>query len=177
MSHITGTEHQREAILKHFPPFTLILSQSLGPCQSEIPFPTQSEICLIIHISCSKGAFEHWAAKLYHTSLVAVQGHSGQQALHLLFGTPLVLHLELSSHLFSHSAQLQHCCSVLVKHSSCQKPLCSPCSKCSSFSRLTLESRGCEPASNILVKILFCLKISLGCSQINDILKLQLGSL
>lgn len=64
MSHITGTEHQREAILKHFPPFTSILPQSLGHCQSEILFPTPSEICVVIHISCSKGAFKHWPCRL-----------------------------------------------------------------------------------------------------------------
>lgn len=45
------------------------------------------------------------------------------------------------------------------------------------FPGLTLESRGCEPAANILVEILLCLKISLGCSQINDVLELRLGSL
>lgn len=74
------------------------------------------------------------AAKLYHPSLVAVQGHwAAGTAPPLWNSTGAALTALLQS--FQPSAQLQRCCSVLVKHSSCQKPLCSPCSKCSSFSR------------------------------------------
>lgn len=98
------------------------------------------------------------AAKLYHPSLVPVQGHSGQQALLLLIGTPLVLPSQHSSNLFSHL----HSCSAAVlclwSIPAARSRSALPAASALLFSELTLESRGCEPASNILVKILLCLK-------------------